>query len=156
MQGPTQKQTGEPGLVGKLIAQLERFLRFLSSRVESTAVADDIFRTAYLKVIDRGAGIRGASASGLAAPMAAMVGRHAQLDIHIRKAAALDAFLNADTFIFDRTSTLTEGKLQRTSVVRSEDFDHAFEAQTVCHPQNSSPEHRYHAQYSREPFGIRL
>lgn len=54
-----QEHTVNPEVLEKVTAQRERSLRFLSSRVEDTATAEDILQAAYLKAIERGSEIRG-------------------------------------------------------------------------------------------------
>lgn len=44
-------------IVEKVTAQREKFLRFLSSRVEDSVTAEDIFQAAYLKAVERGSEI---------------------------------------------------------------------------------------------------
>jgi RNA polymerase sigma-70 factor (ECF subfamily) len=45
-------------LVERVTSQRDRFLRFLASRVEDKATAEDILQTAYLKTIEQGSEIR--------------------------------------------------------------------------------------------------
>jgi len=58
MHGLSQEQTPNSEFVEQVTAQRERFLRFLSSRVEDIATAEDILQAAYLKAIERGGEIR--------------------------------------------------------------------------------------------------
>ena len=47
-----------PELIERVTAQRDRFLRFLASRVEDAATAEDILQAAYLKTVERGSEIR--------------------------------------------------------------------------------------------------
>src|SRR5579883_570323 len=58
MHAPQRKESANPELVERVTAQRERFLRFLSARVEDRAAAEDILQVAYLKAIERGSEIR--------------------------------------------------------------------------------------------------
>lgn len=58
MSTQTKAQAADPELVERVIAQRDRFLRFLSARVEDTATAEDILQAAYLKAVERGSEIR--------------------------------------------------------------------------------------------------
>jgi RNA polymerase sigma-70 factor (ECF subfamily) len=58
MHDPPPKESASPELVERMTAQRETFLRFLSSRVEDRATAEDILQVAYLKAIERGSEIR--------------------------------------------------------------------------------------------------
>ena len=58
MDGQSQKETANAELVERVTAQRDKFLRFLSSRVEDAATAEDILQAAYLKAIERGSEIR--------------------------------------------------------------------------------------------------
>ena len=58
MDGQSQKETAHAELVERVTAQRDKFLRFLSSRVEDAATAEDILQAAYLKAIERGSEIR--------------------------------------------------------------------------------------------------
>ena len=57
MDGRGQDQAASVDFVEQVTSQRERFLRFLSSRVENTATAEDILQAAYLKAIERGSEI---------------------------------------------------------------------------------------------------
>jgi len=52
------EHTPNDELVERVTSQRDRFLRFLVSRVEDKATAEDILQTAYLKAIKRGSEIR--------------------------------------------------------------------------------------------------
>lgn len=58
MHDPQRKESANRELVERMTARREKFLRFLSSRVEDRATAEDILQVAYLKAIERGAEIR--------------------------------------------------------------------------------------------------
>jgi len=58
MHRKAQEQTANLQLLEKVTAQRAKFLRFLSSRVEDRATAEDILQAAYLKAIERGSEIR--------------------------------------------------------------------------------------------------
>jgi len=58
MDARTDEQPTNAEIVERVISQRERFLRFLSSRVEDAATAEDILQAAYLKAIERGSNIR--------------------------------------------------------------------------------------------------
>src|SRR5579864_5916360 len=58
MHGQSQEESPNSEFVEQVTAQRERFLRFLSARVEDKATAEDILQAAYLKAIERGGDIR--------------------------------------------------------------------------------------------------
>ena len=58
MHKKAQEQTANLQLIERVTAQREKFMRFLSSRLEDTATAEDILQAAYLKAIERGSEIR--------------------------------------------------------------------------------------------------
>src|SRR5579885_1933812 len=58
MHDPQRKESANRELVERMTARREKFLRFLSSRVEDRATAEDILQVAYLKAIERGSEIR--------------------------------------------------------------------------------------------------
>ena len=58
MHREAQEQPANVQLLAKVTAQREKFLSFLSSRVEDRATAEDILQSAYLKAIERGSEIR--------------------------------------------------------------------------------------------------
>jgi RNA polymerase sigma factor (sigma-70 family) len=58
MGGETEDHIANPELIERVTAQRENFLRFLSSRVEDEATAEDILQGAYLKAVERGSEIR--------------------------------------------------------------------------------------------------
>ncbi|GAB3133913.1 heavy metal translocating P-type ATPase [Tsukamurella serpentis] len=64
-------------------------------------------------------------ALGLATPVAFMVasGRGAQLGVYVRGHQALEATESIDTVVFDKTGTVTTGRLQVTSVTVAPGFD---------------------------------
>jgi DNA-directed RNA polymerase specialized sigma24 family protein len=49
MRGQSQEQSANAEFVEHVTVQRERFLRFISSRVEDKATAEDILQAAYLK-----------------------------------------------------------------------------------------------------------
>lgn len=51
-------ETVSPAVAKILLAQHERFLRFLRSRVKSRQVAEDILQSSFVKALERGRGIR--------------------------------------------------------------------------------------------------
>ena len=57
------ERTVDSDLVEKMTRQRERFLRFLSARVEDRATAEDILQAAYLKALERGSEIRDAEST---------------------------------------------------------------------------------------------
>lgn len=58
MYGDAQEQTANLELLERVTAQREKFLSFLTARVEDRATAEDILQAAYLKTIERGSEIR--------------------------------------------------------------------------------------------------
>lgn len=58
MQGQGQEHIVNAEVIENVTAQRERFLRFLSARVEDPPTAEDILQAAYLKAIERGSEIR--------------------------------------------------------------------------------------------------
>jgi RNA polymerase sigma factor (sigma-70 family) len=58
MQGEAQEWPASPELVQRVTAQRAQFLRFVASRVENIATAEDILQAAYLKAMERGSEIR--------------------------------------------------------------------------------------------------
>lgn len=58
MSAQPKAQSANPELIERVTAQRGRFLRFLVSRVEDTATAEDILQAAYLKAVERGSEIR--------------------------------------------------------------------------------------------------
>lgn len=63
MHGEARERTANLNRVEKVFAQREKFLRFLSSRVEDRATAEDILQVAYLKALERGSEIRDAEST---------------------------------------------------------------------------------------------
>jgi len=55
---PLPEETPNAELVERVTSQRDRFLRFLASRVEDKATAEDILQAAYLKAIERGSELR--------------------------------------------------------------------------------------------------
>lgn len=58
MSAQSKVQAANPELIERVMAQRDRFLRFLASRVEDSATAEDILQAAYLKAVERGSEIR--------------------------------------------------------------------------------------------------
>lgn len=58
MDEPQRKESASPELVKRMTAQREKFLRFLSARVEDRTTAEDILQASYLKALERGSEIR--------------------------------------------------------------------------------------------------
>ena len=92
MRRETQEQTANLQLLEKVTAQREKFLHFLSSRVEDHATAEDILQAAYLKAIERGSKIRAGEST---VAWFYRILRNAVIDHYRRRAAkvkALEAF----------------------------------------------------------------
>lgn len=79
-------------------------------------------------------------ALGLATPMSVMVGtgRGAQGGVLVRNAEALEILEKVDTFVLDKTGTLTEGKPKVTSVIPFGRFDEATLLSTVASLERAS------------------
>src|SRR3954454_4260125 len=58
MERDAQEQPANHELVARFTAQRQRFLRFVASRVEDPATAEDILQAAYLKAIEQGSELR--------------------------------------------------------------------------------------------------
>lgn len=73
-------------------------------------------------------------ALGLATPMSVMVGtgRAAQAGVLFRNAEALEGFGKVNTFVLDKTGTLTEGRPRVVSIIPSSGFDESPLLQTVA------------------------
>lgn len=54
----TEVPSIEPGPIERLLASRAQFLRFLRSRVEDAATAEDILQTAFMRAIEHEAGLR--------------------------------------------------------------------------------------------------
>lgn len=101
MHAQRQEHTVNPEVVEKVTAQREKFLRFLSSRVEDTATAEDILQAAYLKAIERGSEIRGEEST---VAWFYRILRNAVTDHYRRrasKAKALEAFAGAVPEVYE-------------------------------------------------------
>lgn len=73
-------------------------------------------------------------ALGLATPMSIMVGtgRGAQAGVLFRNAEALELLGRADTFVLDKTGTLTEGKPKVVSILPFDGFDESMLLRSVA------------------------
>lgn len=58
MDGQIKERSANPELIERVTAKRERFLGFLSTRVEDRATAEDILQIAYLRAIERSSEIR--------------------------------------------------------------------------------------------------
>jgi RNA polymerase sigma factor (sigma-70 family) len=84
----------DDGVVQRLVEQHARFLAFLERRVESPAAAEEILQSAYLRALEKGAGLRDEER---VVPWFFRLLKNAVVDHHRRRGAAERALARAAT-----------------------------------------------------------